>query len=138
MVTGSFQGRDMDKSLFRDASNAARDHLGVQILIKRLTGSIPGNPSQGISPTYSFVTRKSRATITAIGQSDILKSGGLYQTGDITISINERLEEISDQTRGIGDHIIWEGNEYRVVGKFKTNTVTDQSPFFSYVMRKVE
>ena len=131
-------GRDMSKALIRCASDEARLTYGEVVLIKRIASSTPGNPIQGVSPTYTFTTTKSRAVISTVGQNDIMQSGGIYQLGDISVGLDENLEEISDQTRGIGDRMIWRDNEYRIVGKKNNMNVSDRSLFFAYVMRKVD
>ncbi len=131
-------GRDMNKAIVRCSADEARLVYGEVVQIKRISGSSPGDPVQGISPTYTFTTTKSRVLITTLGQNDIMQSGGIYQLGDITIDLNESLEEITDRTRRIGDRMIWNGNEYRIIGKKKNTDVSDRSHFFTYVMRKVE
>lgn len=131
-------GRDMTKAIIRCASDEARLVYGEVVLIKRISGSSPGDPIQGVSPTYTFTTTKSRAVITTLGQNDIMRSGGIYQVGDITIDLNEELEEVTDKTRGIGDRMIWRDNEYRIVGKKQNRNISDRDHLFTYVMRKVE
>lgn len=131
-------GRDMAKAIIRDASDEARLVYGEIVLIKRITGGSPGNPSQGISPTFSFTTTKSRAVIITLGQNDIMQSGGIYQLGDISVDLNEELEEVTDRTRGVGDRMLWRGNEYRIAGKKKNLLVSDRDHIFTYVMRKVD
>ncbi len=131
-------GRDMNKAIVKCSSEEARLTYGEIVLIKRIAGSSPGDPAQGISPTYTFTTTKSRAIVSTLGQNDIMQSGGIYQLGDITLELNENLEEITDKTRRIGDRLIWEGNEYRIVGKKDHAHISDRENFFIYVMRKVE
>lgn len=131
-------GRDFVKGIIKGSSDEARLIYGDVVLIKRLDSTSPGNPAQGISPTYTFITRKSRAVVSSMAQQDILNSGGLYQVGDIQVSLNENLEEVSDQTRGIGDRLIWRGNEYRIVGKIRNQNVNDRDAIYQYAMRKVE
>ena len=131
-------GRDFAKAIIRCASDEARLVYGEVVLIKRITGSTAGSPTQGISPTFSFTTTRSRAAITQLGQNDVMQSGGIYQLGDITTDLNEELEEVTDKTRGIGDRMIWRGNEYRIVGKKQNRPISDRDHFFTYVMRKVD
>ena len=66
-----------------------------------------------------------------------MRSGGIYQLGDISISLDENLEEITDKTRGTGDRRVWRGDEYRIVGKKQNRQISDRDHFFAYVMRKV-
>lgn len=131
-------GRDFTKAIVKRASDEARLTYGEAVLIKRITGGSPGNPAQGISPTFTFTTTKSRAIISTLGQNDIMRSGGLYQLGDISLELNEELEEVTDKTRGVGDRMIWRGNEYRIAGKKQNRQINDQDHIFTYVMRKVE
>ncbi len=131
-------GRDFLKALIRNASEEARLQYGERITIKLLDTSSPGNPVQGIAPTYTFIKTRSRGIIAQLSQRDVMNSGGLYQVGDLGIDLNEDLEEVSDTTRGIGDRMIWRGNEYRIVGKKKNLSVVDKDYFFSYAMRKVD
>ncbi len=130
-------GRDFLKALIKNASAEARLQYGERIVIKLLDTSSPGNPAQGVAPTYTFIKARSRGIIANLSQRDVMNSGGLYQVGDLGVDLDEELTEISDTTRGIGDRMVWEGNEYRIVGKKKNLSVVDQNYFFSYVMRKV-
>lgn len=131
-------GRDFCKAIIKWASEEARLSLGDVVLVKKLTGSDPGDPVQGISPTFTYTVLKTRAIISSLTQSDVLNSGGLYQVGDLSVAMNEDLEEVSDTTRGTGDRIVWRGNEYRIVGKKRNENVGDRDHFFSYTLRKVD
>lgn len=131
-------GRDFTKAIIKCSSDEARLVYGDEVLIKRISGSTAGSPAQGISPTYTFITTKSRVIITTLGQNDIMKSGGIYQLGDITIDLDEELREITDRTGNIGDRIIWRGNNYRIVGKKQNQRISDRNHLFTYVMRKVD
>ena len=131
-------GRDFVKAIIRCASAEARLQYGEVVVIKKLNGSSPGKPIEGVSPTYTFIKTRSRGVISTLTQADTLNVGGLYQVGDISIALDEELEEISDTTRSIGDRIVWRNNEYRLVGKTKNYSISDRDHFFSYVMRKVE
>lgn len=131
-------GRDFLKALIKNASAEARLQYGERITLKLLDTANPGNPVQGIAPTYTFVKTRSRGIIAQLSQRDVMNSGGLYQVGDLGVDLNEELEEISDKTRGIGDRMVWRGNEYRIVGKKKNLNVVDKNYFFSYAMRKVD
>ena len=71
-------------------------------------------------------------------QQYIMQSGGIYQLGDISVGLNEELEEVTDKTRGVGDRMVWRGNEYRIAGKKKNQAINDRDHIFSYVMRKVD
>jgi len=130
-------GRDFTKAIIRCASAEARLTYGEVVLIKRITGGSPGIPTQGISPTFTFTTSRSRAVITTLSQNDIMQSGGIYQLGDISVGLDEELEEVTDKTRGPGDRMVWRGNEYRIAGKKKNQSISDRDHIFSYVMRKV-
>jgi len=131
-------GRDFTKAIVKCSSEEARLTFGDVVLIKSISGGDPGNPAQGISPTYTFTTTRSRAIVSELNQNDIMQSGGIYQLGDITIELNEELSEISDRTRGVGDRMIWRGNEYRIMGKKKNQNINDRDHIFTYVMRKVD
>ena len=54
-------GRDFAKAIIKCSSDEARLIYGEVVLIKRITGSTPGTPSQGISPAFTFTTTRSRA-----------------------------------------------------------------------------
>lgn len=131
-------GRDFTKAIVRCSSEEVRLTFGDVVLIKTITGSDPGNPAQGISPTYTFNTARSRAVVTTLAQTDIMNSGGIYQMGDITVDLDEELSEITDKTRGVGDRLIWRGNEYRIMGKKQNRNINDRDHIFTYVMRKVD
>jgi len=131
-------GRDSSKAHIRNMLRRVREDIGEPILIKRITGASPGDPVKGISPSYTFSTTPSRAIIESLTQDDILYSGGLYQIGDLNVQLDERLQEITDKGRGIGDRMIWRESEYQVVGKKKPQHVVGKDYFFLYVMRKVK
>lgn len=131
-------GRDMSSAIIRDSSDEARLIYGDVVLIKKITGGNPGNPAQGISPTYTFNITKSRAIVNELNQTDIMNSGGIYQLGDITVGLNEELSEVTDKTRGIGDRMVWRGNDYRIMGKKQNRNINDRDHIFTYVMRKVD
>jgi len=127
-------GRDLDKTAIKQAFIDA----GQGILIKRVSGSNPGDPTKGISPTYTFDTQSSRAIIKSVQQNDIMYSGGLYQVGDIQVDLAEELREVSDRVGNIGDRVIWRNSEYRMVGKIHPTVINGTPILFSYVMRKVD
>lgn len=131
-------GRDFTKAIVKCSSDEARLTYGEVVLIKSITGGSPGIPAQGISPTFTFTTTRSRAIITTLSQNDIMQSGGIYQLGDISVGLDEELEEVTDKTRGVGDRMVWRGNEYRIAGKKKNQAINDRDHIFSYVMRKVD
>lgn len=127
-------GRDLDKASIKQALIDA----GQSILIKRISGSSPGDPTKGISPTYTFNTQPSRAIVKSVDQADIMYSGGIYQVGDIRVDLVEELREVSDRVGTIGDRVIWRESEYRLVGKTNPTVINGTPIVYSYVMRKVE
>ena len=132
------RGRDADKAHVKNMNQEARLETGDAVLVKRVTGSTPGDPTKGIHPTYTFSVTPSRAVIASVDQNDIMYSGGLYQTGDINVQLDEELKEVSDRVGSVGDRLVWRGSEYRVVGKKEPAVVGNDTYFFGYVMRKVD
>ena len=127
-------GRDLDKAALKQALIEA----GQSILIKRISGSNPGDPTKGISPTYTFTAQSSRALVKSVQQNDIMYSGGLYQVGDIQVDLVEELHEVSDRVGTIGDRVIWRDSEYRLVGKTSPTVIGGIPILYSYVLRKVD
>jgi hypothetical protein len=111
---------------------------GDSVLIKRISGVSAGDPTQGIGVTYSYATTPSRAIIENVQQEDIMNSGGLYQVGDLSIQLTEKLSEIVSTTGTGGDRVIWRESEYRVVGKRAPAVLVGDTYFYSYVVRKAD
>lgn len=130
-------GRDFAKAIVRNALDEGRLEMGEPVILKRLIGANPGDPTKGVSPTYTFELRRTRAVVSSLTHNDITYAGGIYQLGDMNVQLNEELREISDTAPGIGDRVIYQSNEYRVVGKTESTFVVNDSHVFTYVMRKV-
>jgi hypothetical protein len=127
-------GKDLDKTAMKQALLDG----GQAVLIRRISGSSPGDPTKGISPTYTFTTHPSRAVVKSVEQADIMYSGGLYQVGDIKVDLVEQLHEVSDRVGTIGDRVVWRDSEYRLVGKTNPTVIGGVTILHSYVLRKVD
>jgi len=132
------RSRNADRAQIRSMSQEGRLEIGEAVLVKIISGSTIKDPAQGIGRVYSFRIQPTRAIIESISQTDIMNSGGLYLVGDLSVQLNEKLREVVDRVGNIGDRLIWNGKEYRVVGIRRPETLTGKSFFYSYAMRKVE
>ena len=133
---------EKDQAFIREALDSVNVPYGEAIILKKYTGiSDPGDPARGIQPKLGFINVQSRGIIDSVSQQDIMHSGGLYQTGDIKVTLKERLNIIDtiDQLGGKseGDRLIYEGHEYRVVGKFDSHVFIGSARLYSYAMRKI-
>ena len=139
---GGEQFSDKDRNFVDDALASTNVPYGEPIIIKKFTGiADPGDPARGILPRLGFSRKPVKAVVDSVSQQDVLYSGGLYQLGDISITLKEKLN-IMDTTQQIGgqsqgDRIIYEKHEYRIVGKQDTHSVLGKEVLFSYVFRKV-
>lgn len=139
---GGEQFSEKDRSFIDDALNSADVPFGESIIIKRSTGvSDPGDPARGILPKQGFSRTPAKAIIVSVTQEDVLYSGGLYQIGDITVTLKQRLNIIdtTQQVGGLsdGDRVIYENHEYRIVGKSHTHSMVGKEVLFGYVFRKI-
>jgi hypothetical protein len=131
------RGRAADRALIKSSNQEGRLEIGEPVVVKFITGVNPGDPARGISPSYVFRHLPTRAIIESITQVDVMQSGGLYALGDIKVQLDETLKEVIDKTANIGDRVLWQNNEYRVVGKRQPETLLGRTWLFSYTMRKV-
>jgi len=131
-------GRDFDRAQIRDAKKEAFQMAGQTVIVRKFTGSTPGDPIRGIQPTYQFEDMCAKAIIQMVGQSDVLVPGGIAQLGDIQVQISVALREVTDKTGNVGDYLIWQGTQYRVVGKGKPIIINGKTHYYSYTMRKME
>ena len=138
----SEQFSEKDRQFIDDALVSANVPYGESIIIKKFTGiADPGDPARGIQPTLGFSRKPAKAVVNSVSQQDILYSGGLYQLGDISVTLKEKLN-IIDTTNQIGgqsqgDRIIYEKHEYRIVGKQDTHSLIGKEVLFGYIFRKV-
>ena len=136
------QFKDKDRAFIEACLRSTDVPYGELVIIKRFTGfASAGDSARGIQPVPSYTKVTSKAIVDNITPQDILYGGGLYQTGDITISLRENLNYIDtiNQSGGQshGDRIIYEGHEYRIVGKKDTHTLIGREKLVTYVMRKI-
>ena len=133
---------EKDRAIIKDALDSVNTPYGEHITIKRYNGiADPGDPARGIQPKLAFIFIHAKAIITSVSQQDIMYSGGLYQTGDIRANMKQKLNYIDtiEQTGGQsqGDRIIYEGHEYRIVGKYDSQVVINSDRLYMYVFRKI-
>ena len=82
-------GRDFAKAIIRDSSDEARLIYGESILLKRISGSSPGNPAQGISPTFSFLLTNLIYRPISSGQGECLAARCLKYAVDVGSSLRQ-------------------------------------------------
>ena len=136
------QFNDKDKAFIDDAMKATDVPYGEKLTIKRFTGvNDPGDPARGIQPVLGFNLICTKGVVNSIQQQDILNSGGIYQLGDLTVELTIQLNHIDTiQQQGSpsqGDRIIYEGHEYRIVGKRDSHQLIGRVRLFSYTFRKI-
>ncbi len=132
------RSRNVDRSQIKRMNDEGRLEIGEAVMLKLVDSANAGNPARGVGRTYTFKFVPTRAIIEQVDQNDVLNSGGIYQTGDIKIQLNEKLREVIDKVGNIGDRVVWQKSEYRVVGKRHPNTLTGDTFLYSYVVRKVD
>jgi len=136
------QFSDKDKALVEDFLKSADTPYGEPIIIKKFVGfASQGDPARGIQPKLQFNQIRTKAIVDTVTQNDVMNSGGLYQIGDIKVTLKEKLN-IIDTTNQIGgqsqgDQIIYEGHQYRILGKSHTHALVGKEQLFGYVFRKV-
>jgi hypothetical protein len=139
---GGEQFDEKDSAFINDAIDSVNVPYGETVILKRYTGVLdPGDPAQGIQATYQYTELPVQAIIQSVSQQDVLYSGGIYQIGDIRVSLAYRLNIIDtiSQIGGTsqGDRIIYLGHEYRTVGKIDYETLIGRNKVYSYVFRKI-
>ena len=133
---------EKDRNFINDAINDVNFPYGEKVVIKRFLGiSNPGDPASGIQPVFSFRLISYRAVVDSVPASDVLYSGGIYQIGDLRITLTQKLNFIDtvSQTGGttVGDRVIYREHEYRIVGRLDPETLIDRDKVFIYVLRKI-
>ena len=136
------QFSEKDRSFIEDAIESTNVPYGENIIIKRFDGFVnTGNPAGGVQPVLKFKRIPATAIIAPIVQQDVVYSGGVYQIGDIKITLKEQLNfmDTTTQTGGKseGDRVIYRGHEYRIVGKSDDNILVGTSKIFIYTLRKI-
>jgi len=136
------QFSDKDNWFIYDAINSTNVPYGEQIILKRYTGvSDPGDPAQGIQAQYQYTKIPVKAIIMAVSAQDVTYSGGVYQIGDIRVTLSLQLNFIDTTTQmggeSQGDRIIYLNHEYRIVGKPDYEPLIDRQKMFVYVFRKI-
>ena len=136
------QFSEKDNQFIKDAIDSVDKPYGDNIIIKKFTGiADPGDPARGIQRRFAFKRIKTTAIITGVSQRDITNSGGIYQLGDLNVSLKQKLNYIDtiQQTGGLsqGDRIIYEGHEYRIVGKVDTEPLIGKNRANVYIIRKI-
>lgn len=107
------------------------------VLVRRVSGTNPGNPAQGIQPTLIYKTKKTRAVVNRLTPDEIVSSSGIYQYGDLKMELLEELKFADERTGDTGDRIVYQHQTYRVVGRTQNQAIAGRNVFFLYVVRKV-
>jgi hypothetical protein len=136
------QFSEKDLSFILESVKSTDIPYGDKVIIKRYIGvSDPGDPASGVQPVLSFKKTWVRAIVQTVTQKDVMYSGGLYQLGDIFVTLKEKLNYVDtiSQTGGPsqGDRLMYEGHEYRIVGKIQNLTLLDKNRVSMYVFRKI-
>lgn len=107
------------------------------VLVRRVSGTNPGNPLIGIQPTLIYKVKKTKAVITRLSPEEILASAGIYQYGDLKMDLMEEMSFIDERSGTVGDRVIYQRQTYRIVGRTQNQAIEGKSVFYSYVVRKV-
>lgn len=111
--------------------------IGERIFIRKVSGLSGGSPLEGIQPSLSYTTIKSTAIIKMATPEEITASAGIYQYGDLQVQLLEELKFSDDQTRDIGDRVIYKKQTYRIIGRTQSQNIENRDMYFVYIMRKV-
>ena len=136
------QFSEKDLSFITESVKSTDIPYGDKVIIKQYVGiSTPGDPASGVQAIFLFKKIQTRAVVQAVTQRDILSSGGLYQLGDISVTLKEKLNYIDTipQVGGPsqGDRLLYEGHEYRIVGKIQNLTLISTTKVSTYIFRKI-
>ena len=140
-MTGE-QWSDQDKNFINDAMRDVNVPYGEKVYLKQYIGvANPGDPMNGIEPTYAYKITPVQAIIDSVSATDVLYSGGIYQMGDLRVTLTQKLNYIDStvQTGGQsqGDKLQYREHDYRIVGRMNPETIIFQDKVFVYVFRKV-
>jgi len=133
---------ERDQAFINDSIRSTHVPYGENVILLRQTGVLSsGDPAQGIQSQYQYAKLTVKAIISGLSQQDILSSGGIYQVGDIRVSLTQQLnyidtiQQIGGQSQG--DQLVYQGHKYRIVGKVADDVLIGQDKVFQYVFRKV-
>jgi hypothetical protein len=107
------------------------------VLVRRVSGTNVGNPTNGIQPTLIYKTKKTKAVIVRLTPEEIVSSAGIYQYGDLKVDLIDELNFIDERSGEIGDRMIYQRQTYRIVGRTQNQAIEGRSVFYTYIMRKV-
>jgi hypothetical protein len=136
------QWGEQDQSFINDAMRDVNVPYGERVYLKQYTGiAIPGDPLNGIQAVYSYKITPVQAVVDSVSATDVLYSGGIYQIGDLRVTLTQKLNFVDStiQTGGIsqGDRLQYREHDYRIVGRMNPETLILQDKVFVYVFRKV-
>jgi hypothetical protein len=137
------QWDERDNAFIKDSIEGTNIPYQEPVMLKKFIGiTDPGDPANGIQAQLGYkLTPLKSAIVNSVTQQDVLYSGGLYQIGDIRISLIEELNYIDtiQQIGGqsVGDRISYRKHDYRIVGKIDHETLIGNDRLHVYVFRKV-
>lgn len=137
------QWDERDNAFIKDSIEGTNIPYQEPVMLKKFIGiTDPGDPVNGIQAQLGYkLTPLKSAIVSSITQQDVLYSGGLYQLGDIRISLVDQLNyiDVIQQVGGqsVGDRISYRGHDYRIVGNVQRNTLIGNDRLYSYVFRKI-
>jgi hypothetical protein len=140
-MTGE-QFSEKDQAFVNDCIRDVNVPYGEKVYLKQYTGvADAGDPLNGVQAKYAYKITPVKAVIDSVTASDVLYSGGIYQIGDLRISLTQKLNFVDSavQTGGTsqGDRIRYREHEYRIVGRLDPETLIARDKAFIYVLRKV-
>ncbi len=125
-----------DKGVIREYVKERHAVAEQPVTLKLYTGTVAGDPTQGIAKTFTYNYVKGFAVIAAVQQVDVVYSGGIYQLGDIKVLLMRELAPVDDKAQTPGDRLVWKGHEYRQVGNLAPFYL-ESYVFYNYVFRRI-
>ena len=136
------QFSDKDQNFINDAMRDVNVPYGERVYLKQYMGiADTGDPINGVQATYSYKVTPVQAVVDSVSATDVLYSGGIYQMGDLRVTLTQKLNFVDStvQTGGQsqGDKLQYREHDYRIVGRMNPETIIAQDKVFVYVLRKV-
>lgn len=136
------QWGEQDRAFIDDAMRDVNVPYGERVYLKQYQGiADPGDPINGIQAKPLYKITPVQAIIDSVSATDVLYSGGIYQIGDLRVTLTQKLNftDATVQTGGTsqGDRMQYREHDYRIVGRLDPETLIAQDKVFIYVFRKV-
>jgi hypothetical protein len=116
-----------DGEFFDEAMAETFQAFEEQVVIKRFSATVGGNPVDGVAPTKQYLSIQATALIEALTAQEIASATGFYQAGDIKAQFRQQVYGAEGGANGAqggdlqsagrySDLIVFRGREYKIVG----------------------